>query len=93
METIRILNERWTRTLRHHRGGVWWGLVLDDWVAHPAYRQARLVLAGGPTLLVPATDLQRAFGNRKPQGRPVEISVDPLRGTLNGHVVELQRET
>jgi len=93
MESIRIEDGTWTRRIRHHKAGVWWGLVPKEWVADPRFLRGRLVLVDGPSLLVPLTELRRVISGFVARSRAAELYVNPEQGTINGQAVELQIET
>jgi hypothetical protein len=92
METIRIEGGTWTRRIRHHKAGIWWGLVGKEWLTDTRFRRARLVLVGGSTLLVPAAELQRVCTGSALHNKVAELFVDPRKGTINGQTVQLQIE-
>jgi len=68
-------------------------MIFEPWVSDSRFRQARFVLVGGPSILVPAEDLRRVVGQTKLRGRfAVPLRIDPKASTINGQRVEVRIE-
>jgi len=96
MSRARIIGGIWTRNVPWHKDGVWRTDMFKSVLADERLRQARFVLADGPTVLVSVTDLQRVLvgGRDHYYGQKIwgPFNIDPKRGTIDGHKVEIHIE-
>jgi len=96
MSRARIIGGIWTRNVPWEKNGVWRTDMFKSVLADERLRQARFVLAGGPTVLVSAADLKRvlAGGHDHYYGRKIwgPFNIDPKGGTIDEHRVEMHVE-
>ena len=89
MNTCEIQDGTWTRRVVTHKSGIWRTIIFEPWVTDSRFRQARFVLAGGPTILVAAEDLRRVVAQTEVRGRiACPLRIDPEAGTINRQKVE-----
>jgi hypothetical protein len=67
-------------------------MIQRTWIINDRFQRARFVLVGGPTILVPAEDLQRALDTTLPVRLLCSLRIDPWNSTINGQPVHLQFE-
>jgi len=93
MDTSEIKNGTWTLRVLDCEDGVW-KVDLDRlWVINQKFQRARFVLAGGPTVLVSAQDLDGAIDFSMPPAKMrCPLRIDPARKTINDYSVELYAE-
>ena len=90
MKNSEIQGGTWTRRVLSHKSGVWRTIIFDPWVSDRRFRQARFVLVGGPTILVPAEHLRRVVAQTKVRGSTAcPLRTEPNANTINRQKVEL----
>lgn len=88
-----IRDGTWTVRVTDNEDGIW-STVLDRlWVINPRFKRARFVLAGGPTILVSARDLDKALDETMAPGKMrCLLKLDPHNRSINGQAVNMELE-
>jgi len=93
MSRAKITNGVWTRNVPWEKDGEWRTDMFKSVLADPRLRQARFVLVGGPTVLIPVEDLRRVLvgGRDHYYGRIWgPFNINPKRGTVDGQKVQME---
>ena len=90
MKDCKMQDGTWTRRVVTHKSDVWRTIIFEPWVSDRRFRQARFVLVGGPTIVVPAEDLRRVVAQTEVRGRTAcPLRIEPNASTINRQKVEL----
>jgi hypothetical protein len=93
MSRAKITDGVWTRNVPWEKDGEWRTDMFKSVLADPRLLQARFVLAGGPTVLIPVEDLRRVLvGGRDHYYGEIwgPFNINPKRGTVDGHKVQME---
>ena len=94
MSKARIPNGVWTRNVPWEKDGEWRTDMFKTVLADSRLRQARFVLAGGPTVLVPVEELRRVLegGRDHYYGHKIwgPFNINPKRGTIDRQKVQME---
>jgi hypothetical protein len=91
--SAQITNGRWTRNVTWERDGVWRTDIFKSTLADPRLQEAQFILRGGPTVIIPATELRRVLvgGTEHYDGLIWgPFNIDPSHRTVEGQLVEME---